>query len=628
MALTRRSLAVKIFLVNLFIPLIIGTIREQIVGLWNPNLTMSLSERIVFAFRPMTLSAIIILAVISFFPVMKMLSPLFAYLKRGEEYTKARKAAIRIPWFLIAVHMGGWFIGTFALYAFVFHWQSPGGLSFFWSLMVSLSTGLVTGILSALTINALLLEARRSLKMLTIEPGESDLFVRIKDYLILFSTIYLQTIHIMHLGFFYAGGPRSDQGVPGFSISAFMVSLYGALLFFGMLFLSRKESSYQQNILEQRIRELSSAEGDLTQRITLINFDRVGLIIGYFNNFIEGLAGIVREIGTYTAHLAETGRELAVQMEQSEAAFGENGRDIELISEEIRGYAAGVDESRKNVTGIIGNISSLEELIEDQSSVVTQSSAAVEQMVANIASITGNLEHVMANVESLIHASSAGREKLAYVSGQITQVEKQSESLEEANKLISAIAARTNLLAMNAAIEAAHAGDAGRGFAVVADEIRKLAENSTVQSKEISRELNRTREVIGQMVAAAGEAESAYDNVGRLISVTGDLERQVMNSMEEQRIGSDEVLQALSRINSITGSVQDSARQMNEESGSVSRGMESLVAGTTAILENIVAIAERNREISKMVESINLLSRRNHDNIQGVEQVTGRFKIS
>jgi methyl-accepting chemotaxis protein len=260
--------------------------------------------------------------------------------------------------------------------------------------------------------------------------------------------------------------------------------------------------------------------------------------------------------------------------------------------------------------------------------VVTQSSAAVEQMVANIASITGNLEHVMANVESLIHASSAGREKLAYVSGQITQVEKQSESLEEANKLISAIAARTNLLAMNAAIEAAHAGDAGRGFAVVADEIRKLAENSTVQSKEISRELNRTREVIGQMVAAAGEAESAYDNVGRLISVTGDLERQVMNSMEEQRIGSDEVLQALSRINSITGSVQDSARQMNEESGSVSRGMESLVAGTTAILENIVAIAERNREISKMVESINLLSRRNHDNIQGVEQVTGRFKIS
>jgi methyl-accepting chemotaxis protein len=628
MALTRRSLGVKIFLANLFIPLIIGTIREQIVGLWNPNLTMSLSERFAFAFRPLTLLMIIVLAVLSFFFIMRMLSPLFAYLKRGEEYVRARKTAIRIPWFLIALHMGGWFIGTFVLYAFVFHWQSPGGLSFFWSLMISLSTGLVTGILSALTINALLLEAKRSLKMLTIEPGESDLFVRIKDYLILLSTIYLQTIHIMHIGFFYAAGPRSDQGIPGFSVSAFIVSLYGALLFFGMLLLSRKEGSYQQNILEQRIRELSSAEGDLTQRITLINFDRIGLIVGHFNTFIEGLAGIVREIGTYTAHLAETGRELAMQMEQSEPAFGENGRDIELISEEIRRYASGVDESRKNVTGIIGNISSLEELIEDQSSVVTQSSAAVEQMVTNIASITGNLEHVMTNFETLITASTVGREKLTYVTGQIAQVEKQSESLEQANKLISAIAARTNLLAMNAAIEAAHAGGAGRGFAVVADEIRKLAENSTVQSREISLELNRTREVIEQMVAAAEEAESAYDKVGKLVSVTGDLERQVMSSMEEQRVGSDEVLQSLSRINSITESVQDSARQMNEESGSMNREMERLVVSTGTILDNIVSIAERNREIGTMVQSINELSRRNHDNIQGVKQVTGRFKIS
>jgi methyl-accepting chemotaxis protein len=101
-----------------------------------------------------------------------------------------------------------------------------------------------------------------------------------------------------------------------------------------------------------------------------------------------------------------------------------------------------------------------------------------------------------------------------------------------------------------------------------------------------------------------------------------------MNSMEEQRIGSDEVLQALTRINTITGSVQDSARQMNEESGSMNREMESLVMGTGAILENIVSIAERNREISRMVQSIHLLSRRNHDNIRGVEQVTGRFRIN
>jgi hypothetical protein len=206
MAHVHATVLVKIFLANLGITLLLGTIREQIVGIWNPHLDMTLAERIVFAIRPMTTAAIVVLAAAAFFWIARLLRPLFRYLESGVDYAAARHAAIRIPWVLLVLHVGGWAIGTFVLYAFVFNWASPGGITFFWSLMISLSTGVVTGIFAALAINALLLDAKQQMGMTEIRDGELDRFVKSKDYWIFFSTIYRQTVQIAHVWMFYMAG--------------------------------------------------------------------------------------------------------------------------------------------------------------------------------------------------------------------------------------------------------------------------------------------------------------------------------------------------------------------------------------------------------------------------------------
>jgi methyl-accepting chemotaxis protein len=624
----KRSILLRIGLVNLAIPLVLGTIREQIVGMWNPQLQMSLGERMLFSVRPSTIGAIVVLATVAYLLIVRRLKPLFRYLQTGERYGAARSAAIRVPWLLLLLHVGGWFVGTFVLYAFVFNWNSPGGYPFFWSLMLSLSTGMVTGIFAALAVNAILLEAKRKLNMTDIRDGEQDLFVRIKDFLILFSVIYLQTVNVMHIADFYIALGAEVPGHLSFGASAFLVTLYGALIYFAMLYLSRKEERFQRELLRNRVQELARAEGDLTQTITLINFDEIGQLAHYFNGFITGLAHIVSEVSGFAQGLTVTGEELSTEMEQTEASVEKNREHVEKIRADIQVQASNVTDSTGSVEQISKSASTLEQMITDQSSSVTESSAAVEQMVANIGSITDNLQNVTATFSKLLDASGVGKERLAFVNSQIEEVAKQSESLDRANTLISSIAAQTNLLAMNAAIEAAHAGEAGRGFAVVADEIRSLAEDAAAQSKSIKAELKKTEEVVRTVVEAAGSAEHAFDEVRTLIDRTSALESEVMAAMEEQRSGSSEVLEALTVINDITSQVHDAAEEIAQGSGSVLEEMQGLLAMTESVRENIDAISDRTGEITTVVKRVGDLSQKNQENIAGVKAQIGRFKVS
>jgi methyl-accepting chemotaxis protein len=628
MQVRRNAILLRIFLINLFVPLVLGTIREQIVGLWNPRLDMGLAERFVFSFRPMTTAAIVVLSLVAYAIVALMLRPLFRYLADGSERVKARSATLRIPWVLLILHVGGWLLGTFVLYAFVFNWSSPGGISFFWSLMISLSTGLVTGVLGALALNAVLLDAKHALGMKEIEDGETDHFVASKDYLILGSAIYLQTVHLVHLALFYADPAAAGRAAFGFAPSMLGVTLYGATVFFIMLRLSRKEYRYQTDLLHTRIAELARAGGDLSQAVTLINFDELGRVVHVFNGFMESLAQIIREIRGYTDQLGRTGDELTLQMQYTSSSIDLNTKNVENIREGIVEQADAISATTGTIADVADAASTLGRLISDQSAGVTESSAAVEQMVANVASITTSLERVVAIFRDLTEAADAGKRKIVYAVEQARAVAAQSQALAEANTLISGIAARTNLLAMNAAIEAAHAGEYGRGFAVVADEIRKLAESSSEQSKSVNERLKSSLGVIRSVVDAAGEAEAAFDTVRDLIEQTNQLESQVMQAMDEQRAGGNEVLSALSSINDITGRVQEASEVLSTSSSRMSADMEGVQNRTVAIRDDIDAITSRTREIDSNIKVVTNLGRKNHENITGVNEIMSRFRVS
>jgi len=173
---------------------------------------------------------------------------------------------------------------------------------------------------------------------------------------------------------------------------------------------------------------------------------------------------------------------------------------------------------------------------------------------------------------------------------QVNNISAQSESLQEANTIISSIAARTNLLAMNAAIEAAHAGDAGRGFSIVADEIRKLAEQSAGQSKTIGNSLKGVLESIKSVVLTTSETEKTFEKVINHVQVIGALELEVNNALTEQKTGVGQILEALSNMKQVTVDVREGSEEMKKSSDLLQYEIKKLNEINSEVTQSMVEV--------------------------------------
>jgi CheY-like chemotaxis protein len=177
----------------------------------------------------------------------------------------------------------------------------------------------------------------------------------------------------------------------------------------------------------------------------------------------------------------------------------------------------------------------------------------------------------------LVSASEISRDGVHKVSDIMKVIASDSESLIEASAMIENIAQQTNLLAMNAAIEAAHAGEVGKGFAVVADEIRKLAESSSSQGKAITSVLSKLKAQITSAVQVSDESQERFTRIVELLGQVKNQETVIENAMAEQSTGSGEVLIAMRQINDITTRVRDGSAQMLSASSVIIGEMERLI---------------------------------------------------
>ncbi|MCL2410931.1 MAG: methyl-accepting chemotaxis protein [Treponema sp.] len=212
----------------------------------------------------------------------------------------------------------------------------------------------------------------------------------------------------------------------------------------------------------------------------------------------------------------------------------------------------------------------LSEHLEAQSSAITESAGAIEEMVANIRSVNNTLSKNAQNVKALEESSAVGHAGLKEVDTNIKEIANESESLLEINSVMQNIASQTNLLSMNAAIEAAHAGESGRGFAVVADEIRQLAENSSKQSKIISTVLKKIKGSIDKITRSTDNVINKFEAIDSGVKIVAEQETDILGAMSEQSVGSTQIMQAMAQVNEITGQVKADVRQMIEAAAKIS----------------------------------------------------------
>ena len=214
----------------------------------------------------------------------------------------------------------------------------------------------------------------------------------------------------------------------------------------------------------------------------------------------------------------------------------------------------------------------------DMTESVSTSSSAVEEMIANINSINSILEHNAESVGLLDGATRKGMTGIENVAELVSKIEENSNGLSEMSSVIQKIASQTNLLAMNAAIEAAHAGNSGRGFAVVADEIRKLAENSGSEARKISDVLKNVKQLIDATFKDTGDVQKEFSEVVQLSGTVVEQEQTVRRAISEQNEGGKQLLQAVGSMRELTQTVKERT--------------EKLLTDTNAIKESILELGK------------------------------------